>query len=779
MKHHLPVLICLCLFVFSGITPCYPADRTMDPAPCIKLNQLDISGNKQFSTLRLKLRTKLWSTTLVPFAKTCLNLDWLKKDKQDLVSFYRKKGFADATVTHEIVTRNNGQTLCLIVDEGLEYRIDIKGAEFFHPWQLKGEIPIFERGNLQDAGLRKGVMNIRKRYHEKGFKDVTVSFTKEKTTLKDRTYWDVIFFINEKTRMRVASIKIDGNRSISTDVVHKEMGLSEKGFLKNDGFSQRQLDDDIKAIKRLYLAKGFKNASIKSDLAFEDNESIKEQSGIDVHIRIIINEHDQILVKEVSIRGLGTLLDEGDTIRTLALKPGEPFREYMVKSDENTIAALVSHKGYPHVGVKAKPTITNDTAVHLLFTVDPGPFVRVGKIRYTGNTRLKEQTMQDLLEIKPNDPFSLQDIVNAEKRLRKIGAIQAVRIQAGDLKEKKTTADLEVIVKEKKPYYVETALGHDTERLFYLNAQTGDNNSFGRDIDSWLKAEVSGIGFEGETGIKDPFFLETDMTASVSVFVQKKEELNNDFGVRAWGISGNLTKPILPHLNAGLSLTYENRARFGDEENYNLATDPGDEYDTRNILKTSLALAYDTRDSVVRPRSGIFSSLTTDIYTGFSSDLDDFIKYTLDVRRYLTPMERVTFALRTRLGYIQPISAPDAIAEDRLFFLGGTSDVRGFKENLLVHDIDMDPVGGMSMVSASLESRISLTEKLEWIMFLDTGRLGETTGAAVEQEFRSSVGGGFSYGTVIGPISLLYGYKLNRDEYENPGRIHFSFGYTF
>ena len=67
-------------------------------------------------------------------------------------------------------------------------------------------------------------------------------------------------------------------------------------------------------------------------------------------------------------------------------------------------------------------------------------------------------------------------------------------------------------------------------------------------------------------------------------------------------------------------------------------------------------------------------------------------------------MERVTFALRTRLGYIQPISAPDAIAEDRLFFLGGTSDVRGFKENLLAHDIDMDPVGGMTMVSASLES---------------------------------------------------------------------------
>ena len=535
MKQRLQGLICLCLFVFFGVSPCFSADPPRNPGPCIQLKQLNISGNKQFSTLRLKLRTKLWSTTLVPFAKSCLNLAWLRKDKQDLVSFYRKKGFADAAVTHEIVTRNGGQTLGLIIDEGLEYRIEIEGANFFHAWQLKGEIPIFERGNFQDAGLRKGIMNIRKRYHEKGFKDVAVTFTKKKTTINDRTYWDVVFSINEKTRMRVAAITIKGNGSISTDAIRNEMVLSEKGFLKNDGFSQHRLDDDIKAIKRLYLGKGFKNAAIKSDLTFEGNETIKEPPVIDVHISIIINEHDPVLVKEVSIRGLGTLLDEGDTIRTLALKPGAPFKEYMVKSDENSIAVLVSHEGYPHVRVKAETTSTSDTAVDLLFIVDPGPFVRVGEIRYTGNARLKKTMMQDLLEIKTNDPFSLQQIVDAEKRLRKIGAIQTVRIQAGNLKEKKATADLEVIVKEKKSYYVETALGHDTERLFYLNAQTGDNNSFGRDIDSWIKAEASGIGYEGETGIKDPFFLKTDMTASLSLFIQKKEELNNDFGGQGMG----------------------------------------------------------------------------------------------------------------------------------------------------------------------------------------------------------------------------------------------------
>jgi outer membrane protein insertion porin family len=45
--------------------------------------------------------------------------------------------------------------------------------------------------------------------------------------------------------------------------------------------------------------------------------------------------------------------------------------------------------------------------------------------------------------------------------------------------------------------------------------------------------------------------------------------------------------------------------------------------------------------------------------------------------------------------------------------------------------------------------------------------------------FRSSVGIGLRYVTPIGPMGLLYGYKLNRKEGESPGKFHFSIGYTF
>jgi len=50
---------------------------------------------------------------------------------------------------------------------------------------------------------------------------------------------------------------------------------------------------------------------------------------------------------------------------------------------------------------------------------------------------------------------------------------------------------------------------------------------------------------------------------------------------------------------------------------------------------------------------------------------------------------------------------------------------------------------------------------------------------AGSDEFRASVGIGLRYITPIGPMGLLYGYKLNRKDGESPGKINFSVGYTF
>ena len=45
--------------------------------------------------------------------------------------------------------------------------------------------------------------------------------------------------------------------------------------------------------------------------------------------------------------------------------------------------------------------------------------------------------------------------------------------------------------------------------------------------------------------------------------------------------------------------------------------------------------------------------------------------------------------------------------------------------------------------------------------------------------FRASVGLGLRYITPIGPMGLLYGHKLDREEGDSAGRFHLSIGYSF
>ncbi|MBF0301450.1 MAG: BamA/TamA family outer membrane protein, partial [Desulfamplus sp.] len=501
-----------------------------------------------------------------------------------------------------------------------------------------------------------------------------------------------------------------------------------------------------------------------------------------VDIEIDINEGIQTIVKSSQIKGLDEELYNQEKILTpakameqLSLRPGEPFREYMVKSDENALSMMISEIGYPHVKITSNVMLNSDkSTADLVWNVQKGKFTRFGNIHYSGNTRLKEEVIEKRLEIVSGEPFSLKKIFATEKKIRESSAVKYVQVTSPELALMKESPDIEIAIEEAKPYFVEAAIGYDTEQSFYIDTRIGDNNFLGREIDAWVAANVSGIGYRGETGLKKPFFLGTEIDATAGIYVEDKEELNKDFGIKAWGYESGFSRHLfVKNLTAALNLTYENRTVYGD------ADIDTSEKETRNILITSFALGYDTRDSLVRPSKGFLSSCSVDVYTGFDSELDRFLKYQIDLRKYVSPLNKTTFALRTRMGYIQPFGEADSVAKDQLFFLGGTTNVRGFKENMLEYDSNGNTMGGQTAVNASLEARVDLPADFELNCFLDTGKIDELSNNLESRGFRSSVGAGLRYVTSIGPVGLLYGYKLDPEDGESAGRIHFSVGYTF
>ena len=762
--------------------PAGAAEETPPAAPCTRIQRIELKGNINFSSVRLKARLKIWSSTFLPGQMNCLNEKWLKQDIKNLITFYRKKGFAQVSMETKTVPipGKKKHIVEIIIQEGPQYKISFEGNAFFSHRQLQKEITIFEKGDPNGSGLRKGKNSIKKKYVEAGFTNVEVAMESQLLETKpSNPIKQVVYRIKEGTQQVVKQLDITGNNVVDASKIRDAMITRPKGLMDVGGFNLKTLEKDLEAIDLVYFSQGFLNANITHDIRMErerDNNTDQEKSLAtqQLYITIHIVEGPRTLVDHAEISGLGDIMSQEKARGLLTLAPGKPFRDYMVKSDANMLAAKISEKGYPHVKVTAETSLNPDkTLADITWEIQPGPFTRFGEIHYTGNNRLKQKVMERKVNITPGEPFSLKKLFTTQKKVREIYSVESVKITAPGLKTQELQPDIDITIKEKKPYYVEAAAGFDTENLGYLKVKTGDTNFMGKDMNAWVGGYISGIGHRMEAGIKNPFFLDTLIAATFTIYQEQDEPLNQDFGTRSWGAGSAFARRLTPHLTAGLNFEYENRVQFGGEDET--------QEEARNILITSSSLAWDNRDSVLKPTRGFLSFASVDLFSGFGSDLDKFVKYKLDARHYLSPVKGLTFAMAGRMGYIQPLGSSNTIADDQLFFLGGISDVRGFRENMLRTNSDdlNTALGGKTSLSASLEARIDLPANFELTFFMDTGKIDGTQETDGFNDFRYAVGTGLRYNTPIGPIGLLYGHKLDPQGGESPGQFHFSIGYTF
>ena len=319
--------------------------------------------------------------------------------------------------------------------------------------------------------------------------------------------------------------------------------------------------------------------------------------------------------------------------------------------------------------------------------------------------------------------------------------------------------------------------GYRSDTGLFAGTRVGDRNLFGMNRKAALGGQVNQTGHRVDLELQDPNLWATGTTATLSLFTERIEEFNQNFETRTYGASLGFTRKWFKNWTSGLSTRLESREQVATGSGE--ITDTAVELGRRTILVTTPSLQYDSRDSFIRPKKGLFANLAVDVSKGVEKPEDDFLKYRLEGRGFWTPLSPLTLAWIARMGYIEPYGGSGDVPEDQLFYLGGIGDVRGFEENLLRFDASGDAVGGRKSLSGSLEARIDLGYNFELTFFYDIGHLSDTGGAVGGNDWRDSAGAGVRYITPIGPIGILYGHKLDRRSGESSGQFHFSIGYSF
>jgi outer membrane protein insertion porin family len=749
----------------------------IDKGDFFHIRRFEVKGTRAFSKTRLKLRIKTYKSWFIPDFMRRFKKKEFDKDIKNLIQFYRKKGYPDVVV-NTVVDKDakiQNVSISLNIDEGPRYDIEFEGNKAFWDFRLKKDLILFKEGNKRDFGLRKSIRKIKERYLKAGYMECRIEMKSERKQEAGQLVRKIDLLIEEGPQYVVNSVNFKGNNAFDSKKIKKQILTRTPGIIANGALVQETLEEDKRVITSLYLKQGYMNTVVK-DQVKPDKDIKKRKHNVDVKIEI--EEGVQTHVKSLTIHGLKVLSDV-QAIEAITLKKGSVFRNYMIRSDENSLSSLISEKGYPHVKVKGTAAISKDkTEAAVTYEVDEGPFVKMGQVAFTGNFLTKKRVMQNELELDPGEPFSLNKFLRSQRNIRDIEAFDSVRFNTFGLKEKSDKVNLSLELEEKKPYYIQTGGGYDTERGFFANVLAGDRNLFGLNKDVWAGGEISQIGYRGDLGISEPRFLGTRIKSTINMFAENREEFNTNFGTRERGVSLSFNRRFLKKFNAALSFVYSYKKDY-PRDSEPIIVNEENRFEPREILTISPSLVYNAIDSYIRPRKGLFSSLLLDVSKGINNSLDDFFRYRFEVRKYYTPIENLSFALRGRIGDITPFEDASTIPEDQLFFLGGTSTVRGFDENLLRFDVFDKAVGGLTAILGNIETRIDLGPNFEFSLFYDIGSVRNAIVDEGSDEFRSSVGAGLHYFTPIGPIGIYYGHKLDRKPSESEGRFHFTIGFRF
>ncbi|WP_457551424.1 POTRA domain-containing protein [Desulfobacula sp.] len=746
----------------------------IDKKEYLKINRIEFHGNKSFSDTRLKIRMKSYELPLFFWSNGQRSVqEDLEADMKNLLTFYRKKGFAQASIKYTLKKNNPAKTISIIIniEEGTKYKIIFSGNHHFRTHTLKKDLILSTKGNANDFGIKKSIKNIKNRYQQAGYKDCRITYTAETLAEKNRFIKTINIIIEENTRYLVRSSIVKGSDAMDEKNLKKEILTREKACFYDGPFIDRKFEDDSKAIKNYYSNKGFTDTKITSNVLWDKKNDKKIVYG-DVIFRV--DKGYQKTITKINIKGL---LDQfkKDIQKFIKTKINSPFIESIVQKDRMAILSYLAEKGYIYAKVKAQVLPAKENC-SIEFHIDKKTQVSVGGVWTFGNFRTKDSVLLRHNTIKDNEPVSLNKFIDLQKSIRDINCIERADFKALGAMENYDQLFFIADVEEKKPYFLEASLGYDTARDAYFSVSSGDRNFLGLNRELFLNAQISGTGYETVLGIKDFDFLSQYILTDFSIYMSREELKNQAFGSRKYGSELSFEKEFFRYLKLGSSFGLQFKEQYSLGSTQRNDTDI---YSLRGIVTTTPFLTWNSIDSFVKPTRGFYFNASAGFHRDILEDLDNFIKYQAKAKYYFQVFPRLVLAFQGMYGYIHNLDTDSRLPDDQLFFLGGILNVRGFKENELILDSLGKPAGAKTQISGSIEARIDLGNNFELPLFLDAGSLKNSMVEGRNEKFKFTMGTGLRYMTPIGPVGLLYGYKLNPEDGEGSGLFHFSIGYTF
>ncbi|UCG11841.1 MAG: outer membrane protein assembly factor BamA [Deltaproteobacteria bacterium] len=637
------------------------------------------------------------------------------------------------------------------------------------------------RSDVDDAAFQMEIT-----YRKAGYAFATVDYQIEQ--VEGETL--VTFIIDEGPRVILKKIEITGNAAFKAEELLRFFEGEKSDFFAQGKllFIKSNIQSASAQIRDFYVIQGYRDVLVAEPRVSFSDDQTEATVTMNIEEGIRYTLHDIYFLGDV----IADAKDSMDNLRQeLAGKPYLPRRKQTLRS---RLTEIYGNLGYPKAAVEIREKQGDEAGMVVLAAeINPGPRVTISEILIQGNEKTRATFIRSRLLLQPGDRFDLELQKESFRKLYQTGLFTKVDLRLED-REGTDAWPLVVAVEEarSKELYFEPGWG-SYERL-RLKAGFREKNLFGTGRIFGLDATVSFKAQSLVASLSDPWFLNTDITADLPVYYNRREEPS--FTRTDLGASVLFSKKLTDHLSATGGYGF----RITDVSDVDPIIATGDAPSDYDYASVKAQMNYDTRNDLFFPTRGQRSFISAEYADTFLGSEITLMRLTGGMRFFL-PLARYTvLGARYRTGLIIPGPDDFTLPIAERFFNGGENTVRSFDQSELgPKDVLGNPVGGLAFNVLNLELRQRLIGNLIGTLFLDYGNVSPNqtrlerglppyesrseilsdTFSQYFKDFRPGVGFGLQYLLPVGPVRVDVAFNPDRRMDEDSYVIHFSVGTAF
>ncbi len=652
--------------------------------------------------------------------------------------------------------------------------------------RLERETSTLANTPLDERVVKEDSEKIREYYQKRGNNQVSIHYEVE----RDRTtgFGTVTFHISEGPRVRISTVRFDGNESIRARTLRKEMETKRWwmfSWMTGSGrFKDESFEDDLDKLRDYYREQGFLDVEIPVERIRFDYPS---DSRLEITIPVV--EGRQYRIGDISFAG-NELYPQELLNLLLSQRSGMVFMPSKLDEDASTLEKFYGRGGYLETRVRLvrRPNIATGN-IDIEYAINESEQYTVESVNIEGNDKTKSVVILRELVLGPGDVFNTQRMDISKNRLDNTRFFEDVNVTP-EITNLPGRRNLKIVVEEGRTGNLTFGAGFSSLEQAVIFAEVSQSNfdlfnrrSFfqGDGQKFRLRMQLGSQSSEVVMNFEEPWLFERELALGFQVFRTSSDYNSAVYEEIRTGGQVYMRKRLFEWVEGRLAYTYE----VVNIDNVNPSASPvfQELAGKQRVSKIGFEMLRDTRDKIINTTSGNRAELLTEFAGGPMGGDVDYYKLEFRGSQFLPlfTTQAQVLMLVGRAGVVQNFGDSNRVPFYDRWFLGGPYTLRGFEYRMVgPKDNFGEPLGGKSYGMLTVEYSFDIVSPIRFAIFYDAGFVNNDAYDFSPTSYNDNFGIGLGLFVAGAPLRLDLGIPITTDGVNNAGnQFNFSFGTRF